>query len=145
MPQLVKGGKWVFGWVIVGPHRTLPIPPQAFEEYGFQIREPVAFLRGSQRSGGFSVGRLEKLVRGRFPLQSCIIDQGEIGEAGLIEIPPAVEIQPGDRLLVVRGSGLALGFIAKGPVYQEALKHPEIETFLEEEPKFTRKQRSEFS
>ena len=89
---------------------------------------------GSRRSGGFSAGRLEKLVSGRFPLQSCIIDRSEIGEGGLIEIPPAVEFQPGDRLLVVRGSGLALGFIAKGPIYQEALKHPEIETFLEKEP-----------
>jgi hypothetical protein len=134
MPQLVKGGKWVFGWVIVGTHRTLPIPPQAIEEYGFQIGEPVAFLRGSRRSGGFSAGRLEKLAKGRFPLQNCIIDQGEIAEGGLIEIPPAIEIQPDDRLLVVRGSGLALGFIAKGLIYQEALKHPEIETFLEKNP-----------
>jgi len=83
MPQLVQGGKWVYGWVILSLHRTFRIPPQAFEEYGFQAGQPVAFLRGS---------------------------------------------------------GLALGFLAKGPIYKEALKHPEIETFLEKELKLIRKQ-----
>jgi len=29
MPQLVKGGKWVFGWVIVGFQGELTIPPEA--------------------------------------------------------------------------------------------------------------------
>jgi hypothetical protein len=28
MPRLVKGGKWVYGWVVVGPGLTLPIPPR---------------------------------------------------------------------------------------------------------------------
>jgi hypothetical protein len=40
--------------------------------------------------------------------------------------PPALA---GDRLLVVRGSGLALGFLERGPIYEEARRHPDIETF----------------
>jgi hypothetical protein len=30
---------------------------------------------------------------------------------------------------VVRGSGLALGFVQRGPIYEEASRHPEIEVF----------------
>jgi hypothetical protein len=36
-------------------------------------------------------------------------------------------MRPGDRLLVVRGSGRALGFVAQGRIYDEAWKHPELE------------------
>ena len=38
-------------------------------------------------------------------------------------------IQSGERLLAVCGSGFALGFLQRGPIYEEALKHHEIETF----------------
>jgi hypothetical protein len=34
-----------------------------------------------------------------------------------------------EKLLVVRGSGLALVFISKGPIYEEALRHPELTTY----------------
>jgi hypothetical protein len=131
MPQLAKGGKWVFGWVIIGPHRDIRIPPAAYAEYGFRAGEPVVFLRGSRRSGGFSVGRCEKLEGCQSPLRYCFIDQGKVGTGGQIEVPPAVNVQSGDRLLVVRGSGLALGFLTQGPIYEEALHHSEVETFLE--------------
>jgi hypothetical protein len=61
MPQLAKRGKWVFGWVVVGKQRTITIPPDAYREYGFQAGDEVIFLRGSKRSGGFSMGRVEKI------------------------------------------------------------------------------------
>jgi hypothetical protein len=41
-------------------------------------------------------------------------------------IPLKVGVSPGQRLLVVRGSGHALGFVARGPIYEEALAHPEL-------------------
>ena len=52
MPQLVKGGKWVFGWVVIQPDRSLPIPPAAWQEYGFTVGEEAIFIRGSRTSGG---------------------------------------------------------------------------------------------
>jgi hypothetical protein len=133
MPQLVKGGKWVFGWVIISPQKTFRIPPQAFEEYGFRAGEPVVFLRGSRRSGGFSIGQREKLVKKFSQLQSRVLAQIDVGAEGQIEVPPGISIIPGDRLLAVRGSGLALSFLNNGPIYKEALQHPEVETFLEME------------
>jgi len=68
MPQLVKGGKWVFGWAVVGPGGGIRIPPQAYAEYGFQPGERVLFLHGSQRSGGFGIGRPETLAQAQIPL-----------------------------------------------------------------------------
>ena len=130
MPQLVKGGKWVFGWVVVGGHREITVPPEAYAEYGFRAGEPVFFLHGSRRSGGFSIGRLAKLEQSQVPIRQRAFAQGEIGAGGQIDLPSEACVQAGDRLLAVRGSGLALGFLTQGPIYEEAVKHPEIETFI---------------
>jgi len=126
MPRLVKGGKWVFGWVVVGPQREIPIPPEAYLEYGFQGGDEVVFLKGSRSSGGFSVGRVEKIPA---LLQKRALGQGRVDESGRVMAPPETGAQPGDRLLAARGSGLALGFLARGPIYEEALKHLELEVF----------------
>ena len=54
---------------------------------------------------------------------------------GAIRVPPETlvryGIRVGDRLLVIRGSGLALGFAARGPIVAEAKKHPELAVFEE--------------
>lgn len=130
MPQLVKGGKWVFGWVVVGSGGEVRIPPAAFVEYGFQPGERVLFLRGSRSSGGFSIGRPGRLAQASIPLQSRAVGEAVIDEARRVRFPPETGVRPGERLLVVRGSGLALGFVQHGPVYEEAMNHPEIDTFL---------------
>lgn len=127
MPQLEKGGKWVFGWCVVGPASEIQIPPEAYIEYGFQQGEAAIVIRGSRRSGGIGIGRPEKL--NDTVLQSRIIGQTTIGADGRVALPPEADTQPGERLLVVRGSGLALSFLRYGPIYEEALNHPEIEVF----------------
>jgi hypothetical protein len=48
MPQLVKGGKWVFGWCVVGPAGETQIPPEAYLEYGFQSGEKLVVIHGIQ-------------------------------------------------------------------------------------------------
>jgi hypothetical protein len=132
MPQLVKGGKWVFGWVIVGPGCELAIPPQAWDEYCFQVGDEVVFLPGSRRSGGLGLshGRLMADMRG--PLEARALARGRIEEPGRVVVPPEVGVQPGDRLLAVRGSGRALGFVTRGRIYEEALQHPGLLCFGKE-------------
>lgn len=127
MPQLVKGGKWVFGWVIVGLQGELTIPPEAWDEYGLQPGEEAVFLPGSRSSGGFGLSTPRLLARAAGPLHTRTLAGGHIGEDGQLVVPPAVGMRPGSRLLAVRGSGRALGFVARGPIYDEALKHPELE------------------
>jgi hypothetical protein len=134
MPQLVKGGKWVFGWVVVGPQRELVIPPAAWDEYGFQVGDEVTFIAGSRRSGGFGLSHARLLAGASAPLQVRALAQGRVGESGRVRVPATVGVQPGDRLLAVRGSGRALGFVAQGPIYEEALQHPELACFEGAEP-----------
>jgi hypothetical protein len=126
MPQLTKRGKWVFGWIVVGSQRKIIVPPEAYREYGFQTGDEVIFLRGSRRSGGFSIGRAEKIPA---LFEKRLLARGRVASQGRVNLPSETGVQPGDRLLVVRGSGLALGLLAQGPIYEEALKHPELEVF----------------
>jgi hypothetical protein len=129
MPQLVKGGKWVFGWTVVGPAGEVRIPPEAYAEYGFQTGEPIVFLSGSQRSGGFAVARRERLAGSQVPLARRAIGEGTVVVSGRVTFPHGTGLQAGERLLVVRGSGLALGFVQRGPIYEKAMLHPDIEVF----------------
>jgi hypothetical protein len=129
MPQLVKGGKWVFGWVMVGPKGELAIPPEAWDEYDFQAEDEVLFIAGSQRSGGFGLSHARLLAEVIAPLQVRALARGNVDEKGRLVVPPRVGVKPGDRLLAVRGSGRALGFVTQGPIYDEARKHPELEIF----------------
>jgi len=128
MPQLVKGGKWTYGWVLVGMDRLIIIPPQAWQEYGFRAGDEAIFFSGSRRSGGFALSYPARIVRSKIPLDSRIIARGVFGEGSTL-LPPEINVQPGTCLLVVRGSGLALGMIEKGPIFEEALKHPDLFIF----------------
>jgi hypothetical protein len=121
-----KGGKWVFGWVTVEGDNRITIPAEAYQEHGFQAGDKVVFLRGSRRSDGFAVGRAERIAAaaGGLELQKRVIGGGEIEADRQVLLPAQIGIQPGDRLLAVRGSGLALGFVVRGPIYEEALKYP---------------------
>jgi hypothetical protein len=121
MPRLVKGGKWVFGWVVVGPKGELPIPPEAWREYDFEAGDEAFFLRGSRRSGGFGLSTPGLMTSSSARFR--VLGRGRIGEDGQVIVPPEVGVEPGHRLLAVRGSGRALGFVARGPIYEEALKH----------------------
>ena len=41
MPQLVKGGKYVFGWSVIGEDGGVVIPGEAVLEYGFEPGDTV--------------------------------------------------------------------------------------------------------
>jgi len=129
MQQLAKGGKWVFGWVVVSPRREIRIPPEAYAEYGFQAGETVMFIAGSRTSRGFSIGQSERIASAKIPLDNRALGRGKIGPSGTVELPLETGVASGERLLVGRGSGLALGFLQQGPIFMEALKHPELEVF----------------
>jgi hypothetical protein len=129
MPQLEKGGKWIFGWVIVSSFKTVLIPDEAFSEYGFQEGCVVSFLHSSRRSGGFSIGLPEKLNQSKISLQSRVFSQDIILPGKQIKVPQNMTINPENRFLVVRGSGLALLFLLQGPIYELAKNHVEVMTF----------------
>jgi hypothetical protein len=132
MPRLAKGGKWTYGWVVVGPEGKVTIPPEAWREFGFEAGGEAILLPGSRRSGGFGVSTPEWMSQASERLGGGAmreLGRGQFGECGQVVLPSTVDVKPGDRLLAVRGSRYALGFVARGPVYETALKHPELKVF----------------
>ena len=126
MPRLARGGRWVYGWAIVGPGLVLSIPPEAWRKYGFQANGEALVLRGSRTSRGFALANAA-----RFPahLATRVLGSGRFTGDGRVALPASAHAGSGDRLLVVLGSGHALGFLARGPIYQMALEHDDIEVF----------------
>jgi hypothetical protein len=131
MPRLAKGGKWTYGWVIVGTERKIIIPPDAWRKYGFQAGEVAIFFAGSRTSGGFAVSTPQLTAasdakRGGVGLRE--LGRSLFGNECVV-IPPEIPVMPGARLLAVLGSCYGLGFVARGPIYEEAMRHPELEVF----------------
>ena len=132
MPRLVKGGKWVYGWVIPGAGGNITIPPAARVDYRFRAGDELVFLPGSRRSGGFGLSS-PQLITNAFGGRGTMgqeLGKTTIDGEGQVEMPPKLEVVPGSKLLAVRGSRYALGFVSRGPIYEEALKHiDELEHF----------------
>jgi hypothetical protein len=158
MPQLVKGGKYIFGWVCIHPDGRIRIPDEAFYEYGFRRGEKIIILSGSKTSGGFSIMKPETLsssvmgqkindvirslgIRPSFTtVRATLVHAGnrtislvmvdhEKNLCVSAELLHILGLKTGDKLLVGRGSGLGPAFIARGQIYAEALKHGHISTF----------------
>lgn len=53
MPQLNKGGKFVFGFSVVRDDLTIHIPPQVLSEYNATQDGKVIIFTGSKITGGF--------------------------------------------------------------------------------------------
>jgi hypothetical protein len=153
MPRLVKGGKHTYGWCRVGENGRILLPPEATGEYGFMDPMKLFMLPGSKKSGGFSVGSLDSIslspiaaVLDAFPeLAKFQLPEGATVEYhgrwfcwielrdGAIQVPPETlqhySVQIGDELLAIRGSNLAVGFAVRGPIVEEAKKHPDLMLF----------------
>jgi antitoxin component of MazEF toxin-antitoxin module len=154
MPRLVKGGKFIYGISKIGAAGTIVLPPLAMDEYGFREGDRVILMTGSRRSGGFGLTRVDRLqesglavlvevlpelVNFRIPELKVVSNRGRIfcwtviRRGGCIVLNPEVlsqyGLKAGDRLAVGKGSGLAIGFIARGPIFEEAMRHPELELF----------------
>jgi hypothetical protein len=153
MPRIAKGGKYVFGWSRIGEDGKFVIPGEALEEYKLKPNTEVILVPGSKTSGGFGISprtlfensRLSGFVRkipeladlhnikgeaikyrGRYYFRSWIHENTLKLEPEVLEIFGA---KPGDRLLSIRSSNIAIGMAVRGSIIEEAIKHPEIETF----------------
>lgn len=75
MPQLNKGGKYVFGISVIRPDLTIHIPPQALLEYGATRDGKVIIFTGSKITGGFCITifvAVKLKVKAYFRGLSCI-------------------------------------------------------------------------
>jgi len=158
MPQLVKGGKYIFGWTILNDDLRIRIPDETFEEYKFAESGNLIIISGSKTSGGFSIITPDSIINSKLsvPIVGLIgyikkTDSFTTRKFELVkidnrlicwttiesekyfrlskEIIDSTGIKAGCKLLVGRGSGLGPAFILKGRIYEEALRHKEIPEF----------------
>jgi hypothetical protein len=155
MPQLVKGGKYVFGWTVLRDDLRVRIPDETYDEYRFIKTDKLIILSGSKSSGGFSIcspvtisnykpgnnifgligyikesdsftgERLEIVRSGKRLISWTYLDKEKYCVFSK-ELVTSLGLGIGRRLLVGRGSGMGPAFINKGIIYNEALKHKDL-------------------
>ena len=145
MPQLNKGGKFVFGLSVIRPDLTIHIPPQALSEYDAVRDGKVIIFTGSKITGGFCVttysllsnSKLKHILEDCPALRDCLLLEGEfmqykgrkyawisIDGSGVIKVPPktlsVLDLHSGMELLSIRSSDIAFTMGAKGPLMERA-------------------------
>ncbi len=103
MPQLNKGGKFVFGLSVIHPDLTIHIPPQTLLEYNATRDGKVIIFTGSKITGGFCVTTYS-LLSIKLPHSTLAV----------------LDLQSGMELLSIRSSNIAFTMGAKGPLLQKA-------------------------
>ena len=147
----MKGGKHAYGWSEVGAIGKVAVPIEALAEYNLTPPCEVFLLSGSKSSGGFVVTTssllknsvLARPLNEKPKLAGFQLPEGEtitvntkpycwvtLNTDGSITVPlktlKQYGVNAGDRLLAVRGSCFALAFCVKGPIIEEARKHPDL-------------------
>ena len=145
MPQMNKGGKFVFGESLLRPEGRVQLPPQAAGEYRIASEGRVYLFTGSKSTGGFCVTRkglllpsllghilteTPALLHYETPSGAVVPYKGraycwtEISENGEIrlteEMQAFLHLRPGMRLLSIRSSDIAFTMGAKGPLLEKA-------------------------
>lgn len=145
MPQLNKGGKFVFGLSVIHPDVTIHIPPQALLEYDATRDGKIIIFTGSKITGGFCVttysllsnSKLKHILDDCPALKDGLLSEGEfiqykgrkytwlsIDKDGVIKMPQhtlsVLDLKSGMELLSIRSSDIAFTMGAKGPLLEKA-------------------------
>ena len=62
MPQMNKGGKFIFGELVIRQDGLVKFPTQAVEKYGIAKEGKVCLFTGSKSTGGFCMTRCKLLL-----------------------------------------------------------------------------------
>lgn len=145
MPQMNKGGKFIFGKSLIRSDLTVHLPVQAIKEYNATAEGKVYLFTGSKSTGGFCVtrkGLLEPSKLGHIltdnpALQNYQTTEGEfvkykgrsycwvnISKNGVIQLNQQIldflNLKIGMKLLSIRSSDIAFTMGATGPLLEKA-------------------------
>lgn len=145
MPQMNKGGKFIFGKSLIRDNLTIHIPTQALTEYNATAEGKVYLFTGSKVTGGFCVTRkgllepskLGNILTDNPALQNYQTAEGEfikykgrsycwitISENGVIQLNQQIldflNLKIGMKLLSIRSSDIAFTMGATGPLLERA-------------------------
>ena len=144
MPQMTKGGKYIFGWSNIGQNGELTFPTMAVKEYNLQEETYIYIVSGSKQTGGFCVmtdpllshSKLKNILKENSSLADRSLSEGELiaykgrkyGWLALKEntvylsddLMKMLEIKVGDKLLAIRSSDIAFTMGVKGSLIEKA-------------------------
>lgn len=145
MPQLNKGGKFVFRFSLIHGDLTVQVPTQTLEEYRVLNDDKVIIFTGSKITGGFcvttypllSASKLSHILHECPQLEKRTVPQGtliqykgrkyawlSLKENGSIQLTPQLlkqlNLDVGNELLCIRSSNIAFTMGAKGPLLDKA-------------------------
>lgn len=147
MPQMNRGGKYIYGISVVHLDGGVQFPTQAVQEYRIADEGKIYLFTGSKSTGGFCVTRQGLLLssklghiltetpellhyeapmgtflpyKGRFYCWTVISESGEIRLTE--EMMKFLYLKPQMQLLSIRSSDIAFTMGAKGPLWERA-KH----------------------
>jgi hypothetical protein len=148
MPQMNKGGKFIFGKSVIRDNGIIQLPEQAIQEYSITSEGKVYLFTGSKSTGGFCVTRkgllepskLGHLLYDNLGLMDYSVPQGEfikykgrsyawveISSDGKIvlteEMISFLKLGAGMKLLSIRSSDIAFTMGAHGRLMDESMKH----------------------
>ena len=84
MPQLNKGGKYVFGWSVIGADGTIHFPTMALSEYNLTSEPEIIIFTGSKITGGFCVTNQRMLLSSKL---KTILDKGIMPSEKVLDFP----------------------------------------------------------
>jgi hypothetical protein len=145
MPQLAKGGKFIFGWSKINPDLTVILPAMAVDEYSITSENRVYLMSGSKSTGGFCVtkksfltcSKLNMILEDNTSLLDYTLPEGEfirykgrkycwlsIAESGKLQLTEQIvntlSLEGIKRLLSIRSSDIAFTMGAFGPLINHA-------------------------
>lgn len=145
MPQISKGGKFIFGLSQIYDDYRIILPTQAVQEYSLTEENQIILLTGSKCTGGFCITRKGLLESSR--LKHILIDNPilsnyecvegefirykgrfycwkEVAQNGTIRLNKDMldflDLKIGQQLLSIRSSNIAFTMGAKGPLLEKA-------------------------
>ena len=144
MPQMNKGGKYIFGWSVIHENGEITFPITAVEEYKLQGENFVYIVSGSKQTGGFCV--MSEPLLSRSKLQHILKENQTLADRNLQEgalisykgrkygwltlknggvrlsdsLMQALDIKTGDKLLAIRSSDIAFTLGVRGTLIQKA-------------------------
>lgn len=145
MPQMNKGGKFIFGKSLIRDDLTIHLPTQALTEYNATAEGKIYLFTGSKVTGGFCVTRkgllepskLGQILNDNPALLNYQTAEGEfvkykgrsycwvnISENGVIQLNQQIldflNLRIGMELLSIRSSDIAFTMGATGPLLERA-------------------------
>ena len=139
MPQLNKGGKFVFGLSIIGVQNRIQIPTQALAEYDITKYGKIIIFTGAKATGGFCItnhtllsnSKLKHILADCPTLSNYELEEGHfiqyqgrgyswltISPSGIIQLPnhtmDYLHLTINDKLMCIRSSDIAFTMGAKG-------------------------------